>query len=488
IKTDLEGNYTYVNQYFCARMGIKEQNAIGMIGMAHIIPDDHELTLKTVQDCFANPEIPQKVILRKPLADGSIVHTDWDFTYLPEREGQPGEVVCIGFDVTEIINDKDREMASIIQSTNAIYWKMDLTTGQFTYMDPKMEKLLGWPADSWKDMETWAARIHPDDRHYAITYCNCSTEQGEDHEFEYRALAKDGSFIWLKDVVTVIKSEGKPVELIGFMVDISQQKKAQQTLSLQAEILDRVGQAVIATKANGQVITWNKKAEQLYKYTKEEAIGQLIQDIVPTSQSKEEVYAMWKMLKAGKTTTGEYTLNDRHGRPFPAHVIHTPFFNEHGWMVAIIGVSIDLTEQKKAQQTLSLQAKILDNIAQSVIALAPDFTVMTWNKKAEELYKFTKEEAIGQNAGELIQSEMTEEQLQALRAKLNAGQTNYGEYLLTDRYGKQFPARVIHTPFLNEKGETVAYIGVSYDLSKQKKAESLEKKARQLESKNEELQ
>ncbi|MEM6722502.1 MAG: PAS domain S-box protein [Bacteroidota bacterium] len=354
LKTDLLGKYTHVNQYFCERMGIAAEDALGAIGLDHIIPEDHELTTNIVEKCLLNPGQPQKVILRKPLANGEIIHTDWDFTYFPEKDGKAGEIICIGFDVSEIINEKHKELSSLIQSTNAIYWKMDKQSGRFTYMDPKIEKLLGWPADSWTDKHVWSERIHPDDRTKAVSFCNHSTEAGQDHEFEYRALAKNGDSIWLKDVITVIKDNGTPVELIGFMVDISKQKAVQQTLSLQAEILDRVGQSVIATTPEGTVIAWNKMAEQLYKYSKEEALGQSIQEMIPTTQTEEELAAIWEHLQAGKSLQGEYILTNRHGHSFPAEVIHTPFFNEKQELVAIIGVSFDLTEKKKAEEAKAL--------------------------------------------------------------------------------------------------------------------------------------
>ncbi|UAK23136.1 GGDEF domain-containing protein [Sphingomonas nostoxanthinifaciens] len=120
---------------------------------------------------------------------------------------------------------------TLLESTLAIPWKIDWATMRFTYMGPQIEPLLGWPQNSWVSVEDWASRIHPDDREHVVNYCVAQSIAGIDHEADYRALTADRGFVWIRDVVHVVRNAAGEVDsLIGFMFDISERKRIEQEL------------------------------------------------------------------------------------------------------------------------------------------------------------------------------------------------------------------------------------------------------------------
>ena len=127
---------------------------------------------------------------------------------------------------------------ALLESTKAIPWKIDWKTMRFAYIGPQIESVLGWTPSSWVSVQDWADRIHPGDRDAIVNYCVAQSQAGADHEADYRALAKDGSYVWIRDVVHVVRRENGEVEsLVGFMFDISERKKTEeQLLSLQKEL------------------------------------------------------------------------------------------------------------------------------------------------------------------------------------------------------------------------------------------------------------
>ncbi len=139
--------------------------------------------------------------------------------------------------------DKQLEIDSavyktLLESTNAIPWKIDWQTMQFAYVGPQIEQLLGWTPQSWVSVDDWAERMHPDDREWVVNFCVSQSQSGTDHEADYRALTKDGDYIWIRDVVHVVRDEAGSVEaLVGFMFDISERKKNEAKLvHLQKEL------------------------------------------------------------------------------------------------------------------------------------------------------------------------------------------------------------------------------------------------------------
>jgi diguanylate cyclase (GGDEF)-like protein/PAS domain S-box-containing protein len=119
---------------------------------------------------------------------------------------------------------------TLLESTKAIPWRIDWETMTFSYIGPQIEALLGWTPDSWVGVNDWVERMHPDDRDYVVEFCVTQSQAGVDHEADYRALTKDGGYVWIRDVVHVIRKEGKVEALVGFMFDISERKKTEEHL------------------------------------------------------------------------------------------------------------------------------------------------------------------------------------------------------------------------------------------------------------------
>jgi PAS domain S-box-containing protein len=136
--------------------------------------------------------------------------------------------------MTVINQDVETDSAvykTLLESTKAIPWKIDWSTLKFSYIGPQIERLLGWSPSSWVSVEDWASRMHSEDRTWVVDYCVAQSKAGTDHEADYRALTKAGDYVWIRDVVHVVRNEHGEVEsLIGFMFDISERKTTEEKL------------------------------------------------------------------------------------------------------------------------------------------------------------------------------------------------------------------------------------------------------------------
>ncbi|MCJ1884252.1 sensor domain-containing diguanylate cyclase [Pseudomonas sp. LA21] len=120
---------------------------------------------------------------------------------------------------------------TLLESTQAIPWKIDWKTMTFAYIGPQIEALLGWSQSSWISANDWAERMHPEDRERVVGFCVSQSREGTDHEADYRALTATGDYVWIRDVVHVVRDANGEVEsLVGFMFDISERKRAEEQL------------------------------------------------------------------------------------------------------------------------------------------------------------------------------------------------------------------------------------------------------------------
>ncbi|MBA1145892.1 sensor domain-containing diguanylate cyclase [Ectothiorhodospiraceae bacterium WFHF3C12] len=175
----------------------------------------------------------------------------------------------------------DAVYKTLLESTKAIPWKIDWATLRFAYIGPQIEHLLGWAPESWQTIDDWAERMHPDDRDRVVEYCVSQSRSGADHEADYRALTRDGTYVWIRDVVHVVRDDdGEVNALIGFMLDISERKRNEEEVArLQKKLEELSFQDGLTGVANRRMVDSFLAAEWAKALVTQEPLAVILADI-----------------------------------------------------------------------------------------------------------------------------------------------------------------------------------------------------------------
>lgn len=246
----------------------------------------------------------------------------------------------------------------LINSIDGIVWEADAKTFQLTFVSKKAENILGYTVDEWLGDSFWQNHIHPDDKEWAINFCITSTREKKSHEFEYRMIAKDGSIVWLRDIVTVVIENNEAVFLRGIMIDITKQKKAEEIVQLShqrlinAELLGKTGYWTRDAKSGK--VTWSEgtyrifdevpgnfkeNSEDFFRRVHPDDLGRLKAAIQELYKTKLPVSCEFRI----KTATGEEKYLGTSAEAI---------FDNEGNPVSAFGNTIDLTERKKASEEI----------------------------------------------------------------------------------------------------------------------------------------
>jgi PAS domain S-box-containing protein len=173
---------------------------------------------------------------------------------------------------------------------------------------------------------------------------------GESVSFERELEYADGTLRFVSVSYVPDRDElGRVRGFVAFVRDLSERKRAEDSMRFQAHLLDTVEQAVIATDMEGGITYWNRHAEKLYGWSAAETVGRNILEVTPAETSSEQAAEIMSRLFSGETWTGELDVRRRDGSIFPAQISDAPIQDEGGNLVGVVGVSADISERRRSE-------------------------------------------------------------------------------------------------------------------------------------------
>lgn len=198
-----------------------------------IHPDDRKRVLDAIERNLLT-RAPYQEEYRVVGRSGAITYWSERSALLYDANGKPWRWIGVGSNVTTLrrsaaaLAESEDRFRKLAERVRVIPWEADARTGQFTYVGPQAEEVLGFAQERWLEQDFWPQHIHRQDRDTAVNFCIERSKVEDDYEFEYRMIAKDGSEVWLYDIVNVVREDGAAVTLRGFLIDITERKAAEQ--------------------------------------------------------------------------------------------------------------------------------------------------------------------------------------------------------------------------------------------------------------------
>ena len=132
--------------------------------------------------------------------------------------------------------------------------------------------------------------------------------------------------------------------------------RAQEAVRFQADLLDQVAAAVIATDDLGRVTHWNRHATTLYGWQKDEAVGRNIGELVAGSEGTGIGLETVEQLRSGQNWEGEILVRRKDESLLSVQLSVAPLTDNRGESIGRVGVSVDLSERKEFEARLAHQA------------------------------------------------------------------------------------------------------------------------------------
>jgi len=180
-------------------------------------------------------------------------------------------------------------------------------TGQCLDLNRAFVQMAGYPdRETMLAVNTGTFYVNPEEQ---VRWRQLMEREGVVRDFEARARMYDGAIRWISDTSRAVKDEeGKVLYYEGSIEDITERKRFEQELRRQKEYFEalfvNIPVAVLTVDQEANVTSWNPMAEKLFGYSREEAIGQDVDDLVAKDpQVREEALNFThRGLKEGRIT------------------------------------------------------------------------------------------------------------------------------------------------------------------------------------------
>ena len=185
----------------------------------------------------------------------------------------------------------------------------------------------------------------------------------------WQVSGPDGSVIDVNDF-PFTDTDGSPM-ILEMALDITEQKRAQERLAYQANLLENVNDAIMASDTELRITEWNHAAEDLYGWKAEEVIGANVLGVVRSQFSAEQRAAANRMVFETGHWRGEVTHLRRDGTPIMTEGTTIVLRDAAGRTTGYASVHRDITERKRADEAIRQQSErlaILHEIDHAILA------------------------------------------------------------------------------------------------------------------------
>ncbi|MGD0035901.1 MAG: PAS domain S-box protein [Bacteroidota bacterium] len=372
----------------------------------------------------------------------------------------------------EELKKSEGKFRTIFDNTSDGMFLIDLNARKFFICNAMCVKMLGYTQEEFSTLDI--TDIHPNEDMSFINEQIGKFSRGEEGlRSDIRFKRKDKSIFAADLRPAILTITEKKYLLINF-TDITERKQAEKQIALLAHTLKSVAECVSITDLNDIVLFVNIAFLKTYGYSEHEILGKNINVVRSLNNPPEATRGILATTLAGGWS-GELMNRTKDGRDFPVSLSTSFVRDEQGQDIALVGIATDITERKRAEETLSKSEEkyrvIFENVQDVYYEVSIDGTILEISHSIEIMSKgqYHRDDLIGKSMYDFYSITGGRQALLELLQEQSIV-TDY-EVILKNRDGSQVPCSISAKIQFDAHSAPLKIIGSMRDITFRKRAE-----------------
>jgi PAS domain S-box-containing protein len=463
--------------------GYTEDEAVGQPITMLIPPDLRDEENKILERLRAGERVNRYETIRVTKT-GKRVNISLTISPIRDSAGKILGFSKIAQDITEqkrreeALRNSEERLRLAQQAARIGSFEWNIRTGVNTWT-PELEAMYGLPPGGFGGTQTaFENLVHSDDRARVIELDNWALKTGQPTTGEWRVVWPDGSVHWIAGRWQVFMNEsGEPSRMVGINIDVTNRKLAEQELATMNERLHLAMEAGAAGGWDYDYKTgkdvWFGKAHAQLGMTRDETLGSRKEFWDRVHQDDRERVA--HALQVAKEKHEDFGLDVRVvWRDGTTHWLRSRgrfHYAANGEPERSVGISIDITEPKRAEEALLRHAAIVESSVDGICSVTLDGVIATWNAGAERMFGYTENEVVGKPAAITVPPELRDQQKKLLEMLWAGSRIEEFETVRVSKTGKRINVSLSIFPVKDSNGKIVGCAGIARDITQRKRAE-----------------
>jgi PAS domain S-box-containing protein/putative nucleotidyltransferase with HDIG domain len=427
--------------------------------------------------------VPQSDVImgvRKP--DGTLTWLSIN-TQALVKPGQttPDGVVSSFRDITEhrAAEERLRLASAVIENSPAVLFRWRAATGwPVEYVSSNVRQFGFTEEELLTGTVPFAHMVYRDDMERVAAEVARYTAGGcERFAQEYRLVTRDGAVRWVDDRTTIERdAAGEVKHYQGVLTDITDRKRAeenQRTAALYARSLIEASlDSLVTINAEGKITDVSKATEEVTGVARDRLVGT---DFADYFTEPDQARAGYRQVLA-EGYVRDYPLTIRHGSGRTTDVLYNAsvYRNEAGELQGVFAAARDITERKRAEDTLRLSEEkyrtIFEESFDGLFVTSPGGRILDMNKKGVALFGYdTKEEIQRLDLEQDVYAHPPDRK--RILALVDAQGTAEYEVEVKRKGGETMVTRCALTAVRDATGAIASYRGIISDITEKKRVE-----------------
>jgi len=484
-QASISGDWQFLNDRFCEIVGHSRQELLARSELDITHPDDRGASDEVIRRLLVGEISSSSLEKRYVRKDGSVVWTKLSVSLVRGHDNLPRSFILVIEDFAQRIQaeralkESEQRLQLALSAAGLGFWERNLFTG-VTVISGEFARLHGLTTDHPPlTHEEWLQLVHPDDRNRVNEQYRQSLEETHFWDTEFRVVWPDRSVHWILAKGQVLPDNlGRPVRLLGIVMDVTERKRVEEQRSRLASIVHSCEDAIFSKDLDGTIVSWNAGAEKLFGYTADEIVGKSVSLLLPPEHLQELPDILARIRSGTRREHYEVTRMRKDGRRVAVSVTISPIRDCIGALIGNSGIARDITDRKQAEAALKESQQrykeVFDFSSECIflIDVTSDgrFKFASFNPAEEKAVGFSSAEVSGRFIEEVVGEQVASTILAHYRHCLELGTViSYEEELALPIGHRYFHSNLI--PVRDASGRIYRIVGIARDITGYRRTE-----------------